>query len=107
MERCMSDTTDNAASLPALIGTAAVATLVETPIVPALIVDAGGEQAGWRYAEFFEAHINNEHTRRAYARACGAFFARCETRGLTLAAIRPFDVAAWVKNCRQTIMRRE
>jgi Phage integrase, N-terminal SAM-like domain len=61
-----------------------------------LIADAG-EQAGWRYVEFFTANVNNPHTRRAYARACARFFAWCEQRGLTLAAIRPFDVAAWVK----------
>jgi site-specific recombinase XerD len=73
------------------------ATPVGTYIVPALITDAGGDQAGWRYVEFFTANINNDHTRRAYARACNRFFAWCEQRGLTLAAIRPFDVAAWVK----------
>jgi len=67
-----------------------------TTIVPALIGDAG-EQAGWRYVEFFTANINNDHTRRAYARACGRFFAWCEDRGVSLTAIRPFIVAAWVK----------
>jgi site-specific recombinase XerD len=55
-----------------------------------------GDAAGWRYVEFFTANINNAHTRRAYARACARFFAWCEQRGLTLTAIRPFDVAAWV-----------
>jgi hypothetical protein len=33
--------------------------------------------------------------------ACGRFFAWCEHRGLTLPAIRPFDVAAWVKELRE------
>jgi hypothetical protein len=33
----------------------------------------------------------------AYARACINFFAWCERRGLALAAIRPFDVAAYVE----------
>jgi hypothetical protein len=46
-----------------------------TCIVPALITDAGGDKAGWRYVEFFTADINNDHTRRAYARACSGFFA--------------------------------
>jgi site-specific recombinase XerD len=68
----------------------------DTYIVPALIPNAG-DAAGWRYVEFLTANINNPHTRRAYARACGRFFAGCEWRGLTLGAIRPFDVAAWVK----------
>jgi site-specific recombinase XerC len=67
-----------------------------TYIVPSLVTDLG-DQAGWRYVEFFTANINNGHTRRAYARACSLFFAWCENRGLSLTTIRPFDVAAWVK----------
>jgi hypothetical protein len=55
------------------------------------------EQAAWRYVEFFTANINNDHTRRVYARACARFFAWCEDRGLTLTAIRPFDVAASIE----------
>jgi site-specific recombinase XerD len=81
--------------LPVVLQPGALTEPADTYIVPALIADAG-EQAGWRYVEFFTANINNPHTRRAYARACGRFFAWCEQRGLTLTAIRPFDVAAWV-----------
>lgn len=73
----------------------AVATTAGTTIVPALIANEG-DVAGWRYVEFFTANINNPNTRRAYARAAARFFAWCETRGRTLGAIRPFDVAAWV-----------
>jgi integrase len=62
----------------------------------------GGDQAGWRYVEFFTANINNDHTRRAYARACSRFFAWCDNRGLSLTAIQPFYVAAWVKDLQQT-----
>src|SRR5437762_13569024 len=69
-------------------------------IVPALIADAG-DAAGWRYVEFFTAKIRNPHTRRAYARACGRFFAWCEQRGLTLISIRPQDVAAWVEELQE------
>jgi site-specific recombinase XerD len=65
-------------------------------VVPSLIADAG-DAAGWRFIEFFTANINNDHTRRAYARACQGFLGWCERRGLTLAAIRPVHVAAWVK----------
>ena len=86
--------------LPAVIPPGALTTPTDTYIVPALIADAG-DAAGWRYVEFFTANIENPHTRRAYARACGRFFAWCEHRGLTLAAIRPFDVAAWVKELRE------
>ena len=90
--------------LPAIIEPttpAELSTPAGTYIVPALITDAGGEQAAWRYVEFFAANINNDHTRRAYARACSRFFAWCENRGLTLSAIRPFDVAAWVKDLQE------
>jgi Phage integrase, N-terminal SAM-like domain len=90
--------------LPALIELTAPSEIIPRPgtyIVPALITDAGGEQANWRYAEFFVARINNDHTRRAYIRACGSFFAWCENRGLSLTSIRPFDVAAWVKELQQ------
>jgi site-specific recombinase XerD len=74
----------------------AVATPTETCLVPALIADLG-DQAGWRYVEFFTANIRNSHTRRAYARACGQFFGWCEQRGLTLSTIRPHDVATYIE----------
>jgi hypothetical protein len=64
-------------------------------LVPALIADAG-EQASWRYVEFFTASISNPNTRRAYARACAHFFAWCENRGLALTTIRPCDVASYI-----------
>ena len=86
--------------LPAIIPPGALTTPADTYVVPALIADLG-EQASWRYVEFFTANINNDHTRRAYARACARFFAWCEDRGLTLTAIRPFDVAAWVKELQE------
>jgi site-specific recombinase XerD len=86
--------------LPAIIPPGALTTPGDTYIVPALIADLG-DAAGWRYVEFFTANINNDHTRRAYARACARFFAWCEDRGLTLTAIRPFDVAAWVKELQE------
>ena len=86
--------------LPAIIQPGALTSPSDTYIVPALIADAG-DAAGWRYVEFFTANIRNPHTRRAYARACGRFFAWSEQRGLTLTAIRPSDVAAWVKELQE------
>jgi site-specific recombinase XerD len=86
--------------LPAVIPPGALTTKTDTHIVPALII-AAGDAAGWRYVEFFTANIENANTRRAYARACGTFFAWCDDRGLTLATIRPVDVAAWVKHLRK------
>jgi site-specific recombinase XerD len=82
--------------LPAILPPTAIVTPVDAYLVPALIAHAG-DAAGWRYVEFFTANIHNPHTRRAYGRACAHFFAWCEQRGLTLPAIRSFDVAAWVK----------
>jgi site-specific recombinase XerD len=84
--------------LPAMLPLGAIAPAVsaDTYTVPAIVATLGN-QAGWRYVEFFTANINNDHTRRAYARACAGFFAWCVQRNLTLPAIRPFDVAAWVK----------
>ena len=88
------------AQLPAIIAPGGVLTspmdAYATSLVPALIADAG-DAAGWRYVEFFTANIRNPNTRRAYARACGRFFAWCEDRGLALTTIRPFDVATYIE----------
>jgi site-specific recombinase XerD len=73
----------------------------QTHVVPALIADAG-EQASWRYVEFFTANIRNPNTRRAYARACSTFLAWCEERGLTLPEIRPHDVASYIEGLQGT-----
>ncbi|HYZ22762.1 MAG TPA: site-specific integrase, partial [Rhodopila sp.] len=70
-------------------------------VLPALIA-AAGEPAAWRYIEFFTATIRNPHTRRAYVRACNAFFAWCEERGRTLSTIRPYDVASYIETRQQT-----
>ena len=78
----------------------ALATSPVAHVVPVLVARLG-EAASWRYVEFFTAHIRNANTRRAYARACVRFLGWCEARGLTLATIRPFDVAAWVEGLRQ------
>src|SRR5476651_2161610 len=58
-------------------------------MIPTLIADAG-DQAAWRYVDFFTANIRNPNTRRAYARACSIFLDWCETRGRSLGTIRPF-----------------
>ena len=71
-------------------------------VVPALIADLGDE-AAWRYVKFFTANIRNPNTRRAYARACARFFAWCEDRGLTPAAIRPHDVATYIEQLQNEV----
>ena len=86
--------------LPAILPPGALTTMTDTHMVPALIADAG-DQAAWRYVEFFAANISNPNTRRAYARACAQFFGWCEDSGLTLATVRPTHVAAWVERLRE------
>ncbi len=87
--------------LPAIIQSGALIAPPDTHLVPALIADCG-KQASWRYVEFFTANIRNPNTRRAYARACSRFFTWCEDRGLTLTAIRLFDVATYIEILQET-----
>jgi site-specific recombinase XerD len=70
--------------------------LVDAGLVPALIAGAGDE-AVWRYIDFFAANIHNPNTRRAYARACSRFFAWSGERGLSLGMIRPYDVSFYIE----------
>ena len=89
--------------LPAVIKPGAVTTAApfDAQLVPAIVADAG-DHAAWRYIDFFTANIRNPNTRRAYARACGSFFAWCEDRGLALDAIRPIDVSTYIESRQQT-----
>ena len=64
--------------------------------LPAVIVDAG-PAAVERFLEFFVASIANGRTRAAYGRAVGQFLAWCGDRGLTLRAIAPLHVAAYIR----------
>jgi site-specific recombinase XerD len=61
-----------------------------------------GEQAGWRYIDFFTSNIRNPNTRRAYARACARFLIWCEERGPTLTTIRPYDVSLYIEALMQS-----
>jgi hypothetical protein len=65
--------------MPAEITTSDVHTSL---VVPALIADIG-DDASWRYVEFFTANIRNPHTRRAYVRACSR-----SSSGATSVALR-------------------
>jgi hypothetical protein len=71
-----SDPADDAATgdqLPAVLPPAAPPSEVAAfhAMIPTLIADAG-DQASWRYIDFFTSNIRNPNTRRAYARACGS-----------------------------------
>jgi site-specific recombinase XerD len=89
--------------LPATILQSELTSDLRAPnVVPSLVADLGDE-AAWRYVEFFTANIRNPHTSRAYARACHQFFAWCENRGLTRASIRPYDVAAYIEQLQEAL----
>lgn len=75
--------------------------LPRSALIPSLIAVAG-DQAAWRYIDFFTANIRNPNTRRAYARACQTFFAWCDDRGLSLRTIRPYDVSFYIEARQQT-----
>src|ERR1700733_15049122 len=93
------ESTQLPAVLPASASNLEVAAL--HAMIPTLIADAG-DQAAWRYIDFFTANIRNPNTRRAYARACATFFSWCEERGLSLATIRPYDVSLYIESRQQT-----
>jgi len=84
-----------------MVQSGSLAVLCPSSAVMPILIASLGDQASWRYIEFFTANIRNPNTRRAYARACSRFFAWCKERGLTLTTIRPFDVAAWVEGLQQ------
>ena len=82
--------------MDALISTTRLPALPAGAVVPAIVAERG-EQAAWRYLEFFAVSIRNPNTRAAYARAASAFFGWCEGLGLKLPGIQPVHVAAWIE----------
>jgi site-specific recombinase XerD len=64
--------------------------------LPVTIIRAG-ENAAWRFLEFFTANIRNRNTRLAYARAIGQFFHWCERRRIRLEQIHPSLIAAYIE----------
>jgi len=66
-------------------------------VLPALVA-ASSERAGVCFLEFFAGTIRNSHTRRAYARAVGAFLTWCGDAGVSsIAAVQPLHVATWIE----------
>lgn len=71
-------------------------------MLPVAIIGAG-EQASWRFIEFFTANIRNRNTRAAYAQAVTQFFKWCDARQLVeLEKIQPVVVSAYIEEL-QTI----
>ena len=65
--------------------------------VPALVT-AADDRAAYRFLEFFTAQIRNPNTRRAYARAVGAFLTWLEAQGVaSIAAASSQHLAANVE----------
>ncbi|MGH9398175.1 MAG: tyrosine-type recombinase/integrase [Terriglobia bacterium] len=83
-------------SLEMISGRHFPALLARAGSLPSPIVNAG-DNAAEKFIEFFTAQIRNRNTREAYARAVGQFRAWCEKRGLSLSAIRPVHVAAYIE----------
>jgi site-specific recombinase XerD len=70
--------------------------------LPALF--APDARAAERTIEFFTARIRNPNTRKAYARAAGAFAAWCAEHGICeLGQVRPVHVAAYVEGLQKKI----
>lgn len=63
--------------------------------VSRLIAEAG-EQASWRFLEFFTVNIRNKNTRAAYTQAADSFLRWCEERGLRrIEDVQPVHVAGY------------
>ena len=73
-------------------------TLIELgqAVLPGVVVSAG-KKAQYKFIEFFAAHIENVHTRRAYARAAYRFLSWCELKGIRLEQIDPVSTAFYFK----------
>lgn len=65
--------------------------------LPKLITDSGTEVIK-RYVEFFFVHIRNRRTRRAYCNGITPFLDWCEARGISLVAITPIVIAAYIES---------
>src|SRR5713101_3992461 len=61
--------------------------------------------AGKRFWEFFTANIRNRNTRKAYFVAVSQFSAWCERHKLTLEAVQPVHVAAYIEQLGQGVAK--
>lgn len=61
-------------------------------------IAAAGEQAAYRFLEFFTAQLRNPHTRRSYVKAVGDFCGWLQENGIpSIAAVNSFHVATYVE----------
>ena len=68
--------------------------------LPAIITDAG-DNAAFRFVEFFTATIRNKNTRAAYFNAVQRFCIWCDLHGLALEQVNPVHVAAYIEQLGQ------
>lgn len=68
-----------------------------------LVVSNSGEQATYRYVEFFTAQIRNPNTRRAYLVSTTQFFTWCQDHGLELGSIHSIHVATYIEVLQQSL----
>jgi len=75
--------------------------VLPSPLTLPAMISAAGEQASWRFLEFFTVNIRNENTRAAYSVAARAFLHWCEENGMSeLAHVKPIHVAAYIEQLR-------
>lgn len=86
----MSNTKDLIPLAPDFVAKAADASLPD-------IIQSAGNNARFAYEEFFNAEIENDHTRRAYRKAVHRFLAHCDARGLDLRQISPAIVGEYIR----------
>lgn len=72
---------------------------IDTALPALFLTSRGDAQSFW---EYFTAHIRNANTRRAYFHAVRRFSVWCQGHGLTLAAVAPVHVAAYVEGLLET-----
>lgn len=68
-----------------------------TEAVPPAIIEDAGPNARFAYREFFDAEIDNSHTRRAYRHAVDRLLRWCESRGIPLSQLSPWLIGEYVR----------
>ena len=68
----------------------------DNTLVPTLFTGAG-EQASYRFIEYFAARIRNPNTRQAYFRAVNRFSQWCTLRNLELSKLNPVVIAGYIE----------
>ncbi|MCB0145115.1 MAG: tyrosine-type recombinase/integrase [Caldilineaceae bacterium] len=76
--------------------------LTDSTFIPTLFTKAG-EQASYRFVEFFTATIPNANTRKAYFRAVQRLSDWCELHGLELTHLNPVFMAKYIQELGETV----